>query len=145
MQNGIGTATATEWEVERKRRMPYKWEMLLLLWFSFFLHLVGRQIFNNLLPLIKAELDVSDVQLGLVAAIYTAIIGVGVMIGGYAADAWRRKWIITLSLVVWSVATLLTGLSTGLITLLIFRGVASGGGEAFACCMALGLFGFFVL
>ncbi len=115
----------------RKRLLPYKWEMLVWLWFAFFLHLVDRQIFNNLLPLIKIDLHVSDVQLGLVASIYTGIIGVGVLMGGYAADVWRRKWIIVLSLVVWSAATLLTGVSTGLITLLVFRGLASGGGEAF--------------
>jgi len=116
---------------ERKRLIPYKWEMLIWLWFAFFLHLVDRQIFNNLLPLIKVDLHVSDVRLGLVASIYTGIIGLGVLVGGYAADVWRRKWIIVLSLTVWSTATLLTGLSTGLVTLLIFRGLASGGGEAF--------------
>jgi len=115
----------------KTRLIPYRWELLILLWFAFFLHQADRQIFNNLLPLIKADLQLSDVQLGLVASVFTAVFGLCVLVGGYAADVWRRKWIILISLLVWSAATLLTGLSTGIIALLVFRGLASGGGEAF--------------
>jgi MFS family permease len=113
------------------RLIPYGWELLILLWLAFFLHQADRQIFNNLLPLIKADLQLSDIQLGLVASIFTAVFGLCVLVGGYAADVWRRKWIILISLLVWSAATLLTGVSTGIIALLVFRGLASGGGEAF--------------
>lgn len=112
-------------------RLPYGRELLILLWFAFFLHQADRQIFNNLLPLIRTDLRLSDVQLGLVASVFTAVFGISVLIGGYAADVWRRKWIILVSLLVWSAATLLTGLSSGLAALLVFRGLASGGGEAF--------------
>jgi len=92
------------------RLIPYGWELLVLLWFAFFLHQADRQIFNNLLPLIRMDLHLSDVQLGLVASVFTAVFGLCVLVGGYAADVWRRKWIILISLLVWSVATLLTGL-----------------------------------
>lgn len=113
------------------RRWSYSWELLLLLWITFFLHQADRQIFNNLLPLIRSDLRLTDVQLGLVASIFTASYGVCVMVGGYAGDVLKRKWIVIVSLVVWSAATLLTGFSTGVLALIVFRGIATGGGEAF--------------
>jgi MFS family permease len=112
-------------------RRGYPWELLILLWLAFFLHQADRQIFNNLLPLIRSDLQLSDVQLGLVASVFTATYGVCVMLGGYAGDVLHRKWIVVLSLVIWSAATLLTGLSTGVLLLIVLRGVATGGGEAF--------------
>ncbi|MDX9868746.1 MAG: MFS transporter [Kiritimatiellia bacterium] len=114
-----------------KRRIPYRWELLLLLWFAFFLQQADRQIYNNLLPLLKVDLQLNDVQVGMVASIFTAVFGLCVLIGGYAADVWRRKWIVLFSLLVWSSATVLTGLSTGLLGLIVFRGLSSGSGEAF--------------
>jgi len=116
---------------KNKRLIPYGWELLILLWFAFFLHQADRQIYNNLLPLIRVDLQLGDVQLGLVASVFTAVFGLCVLVGGYAADVWRRKWIILVSLLIWSAATLLTGLSSGLVALIVFRGLASGGGEAF--------------
>ncbi len=113
------------------RLIPYGWELLILLWLAFFLHQADRQIFNNLLPLIRTDLRLSDVQLGMVASVFTVVFGLCVLAGGYAADVWRRKWIILVSLLVWSTATLLTGISTGILALLVFRGLASGGGEGF--------------
>ena len=110
--------------------VPYKWELVVLLWFTFFLHQADRQIYGNLLPLIKSDLQLSDVQLGLVASVFTAVFGVCVLIGGYAGDVLRRKWIVLASLMIFSVATLLSGLSTGLLMLIVFRGLATGGGEA---------------
>ena len=101
------------------------------MWVTFFLHQADRQIYNNLLPLIRADLRLDDVQLGLVASLFTAAYGLSVMVGGYAGDVLRRKWIVIVSLMVWSAATLLTGLSSGVMALMIFRGLATGGGEAF--------------
>ena len=52
-----------------RKRIPYAWEMLALLWLTFFLHQADRRIYNNLLPLILADLRLDDVQLGLVALV----------------------------------------------------------------------------
>ncbi len=112
-------------------KSAYRWELLGLLWIAFFLHQADRQIYNNLLPLIEKDLQLSRTPLGLVTATFTWIYGLTVPVGGYVGDRWRRKWIIVLMLLVWSVGTLLTGLSTGLLGLILFRGIASGFGEAF--------------
>lgn len=109
----------------------YKWELLGLLWIAFFLHQGDRQVFNSVMPLIKASLGLTDIQLGLVGSVFTLVYGVLVPVAGFAGDILPRKWIVFSSLLVFSAGTLLSGLSTGLIMLIIFRSVTTGGGEAF--------------
>ncbi len=111
--------------------IPYKWELLGLLWIAFFLHQADRQIYGNLIPLIQKDLRLSDDSLALVASIFTWVYGAMVPLGGYIGDLVRRKWIIVVMLLVWSAGTLLTGISTGILGLILFRGIASGFGEAF--------------
>lgn len=109
----------------------YKWIMLALLWLAFFLNSADRQIFSVVLPLIKADLDLSDAQLGLIASSLVWTYGLFVPIAGFAGDRLVRKNIIVFSLLFWSVSTLLTGISTTVAQFVLFRGVATGGGEAF--------------
>lgn len=114
-----------------QRLMPYKWELLVLLWIAFTFNQADRQIYNNLLPEIQSDLQLSNENAGLVATVFTAIYGILVPISGYAGDAFRRKWVIIGALALWSTATLLTGLAGGILGLIIFRGLATGAGEAF--------------
>lgn len=114
-----------------RRLLPYKWELIVLLWVAFFLHQADRAVYNVVLPLLKADLRLTDEQLGLVVLVFTWIYGVLVPVAGYAGDVVRRKWIICGSLLFWSSTTVLTGLSRSLAQLIIFRGVSTGGSEAF--------------
>ncbi len=113
------------------RWLPYKWELLVLLWIAFTLNQADRQIYNNLLPQIQSDLQLSDERAGLVATVFTAIYGLLVPISGYVGDVFRRKWVLIGALAVWSTATLLTGLAGGIVGLVVFRGLATGAGEAF--------------
>jgi MFS family permease len=54
-----------------------------------------------------------------------------VPIAGCLADRFSKKWIITISLIFWSFATLLTGLARGFVGIVLFRSVATAGGESF--------------
>jgi MFS family permease len=119
----------------------YKWELIVLLWLAFFLNQADRQIYNVVLPLVKSDLHLSDVQLGLVASIFTGVFAVLVPFAGYAGDVLRRKWIIAGSLLFWSTATLFTGMSTGFLHLVFFRSITTGGGEAFYFPSATSLIG----
>jgi MFS family permease len=114
-----------------KFSIPYKWEMIILLWFAFFLNQGDRQVFNSVLPLIRVDLGLSDIQLGLIATVFTIFYGVLVPFAGYAGDIFSRKSIVLLSLLVFSVGTLVTGFASGLIAMIVFRSIATGGGEAF--------------
>lgn len=102
-----------------------------MLWFAYFLNQGDRQIFNVVIPLIKEDLQLTDVQLGLVATIFTAVYGCMVPFGGYLGDFLKRKWIVFFSILVFSIGTLCTGFSGGLISLIVLRGITTGGGEAF--------------
>lgn len=121
----------------------YKWWLVGLLWVAFFLHQGDRQIFNAVLPLIRVDLGLTDVQMGLVGTIFTAVYGICVPLAGFAGDFLPRKWIIVASLLVFSLGTLCTGLGGGLIGLIVFRSVTTGGGEAFYYPAATSLLGQF--
>jgi MFS family permease len=83
-----------------KLSIPYKWEMIILLWFAFFLNQGDRQVFNSVLPLIRVDLGLSDIQLGLIATVFTVFYGVLVPFAGYAGDIFSRKTIVFFSLLV---------------------------------------------
>ena len=112
-------------------RPNYKWELLLILWVAYFLNQGDRQIYNAVLPLIKADLKVSDVELGMVATAFTLLYGVFVPLAGCLGDFVTKKWIVCLSLLTFSAGTLCTGFSTSILLLILFRSVATGVGEAF--------------
>ena len=109
----------------------YRWELLVILWIAFFLHQGCRQIYNSVIPLIRDDLGLTNVQAGLVSSIFTLIYGLLVPVAGLAGDRFARKWLVVLSLLVFSGGTLLTGFSTSLLMLVIFISFTTGGGEAF--------------
>jgi MFS transporter, Spinster family, sphingosine-1-phosphate transporter len=96
-----------------------------------FFHQGDRAIFGIVLPAIKSDLQLTDSQLGLVGSVLFFMLAVMMPISGYLGDVWNKKWIITGSLVFWSAATMFTGLATGLTGLVVFRSVATAGGESF--------------
>lgn len=109
----------------------YKWEVLLLLWMAFLLNQGDRQVFNTVLPAIRDALNLTDTSVGLIATIFNLFYAIMVPVGGWAGDRFSRKWVTTISILFWSVATMFTGLATSFIWLIILRSVATGGGEAF--------------
>jgi len=117
--------------MKQKKFIPYKWELIIILWFAYFLNQGDRQVFNVVIPLIKEDLQLTDVQLGFVASIFTLVYGILVPFGGYLGDFMKRKWIVFFSIVVFSMGTLLTGFSNGLLSLILLRGLTTGGGESF--------------
>ena len=109
----------------------YKWEVLLLLWMAYLLNQADRQVFNTVLPAIRDALNLTDTSVGLIATIFNLCYALMVPLGGWAGDKFSRKWVVTIAILFWSVATMFTGLATGVIMLILLRSVATGGGEAF--------------
>jgi MFS family permease len=114
-----------------RRALPYRWELLVWLWLAFFFNQADRQVFSTVLPPLKADLALTDVQAGLIATLFTAVLAVMVPIAGYVGDVCNRTRVVTLSLLGWSIATLASGLASGFWFLLLVRSVATGAGEAF--------------
>ena len=109
----------------------YKWEVLGLLWMAYLLNQADRQVFNTVLPAIRDSLNLTDTSVGLIATIFNLCYAFMVPLGGMAGDRLSRKWVTTIAILFWSVATMFTGLATGVVMLILMRSVATGGGEAF--------------
>ena len=108
----------------------YKWEVLALLWAAFFLNQADRQVFNTVLPLIQESMKLTAAEVGLIATIFNLVFALLVPISGYLGDRFSKKAMIVSSIVIWSSATMLTGLSTGVLMFIVFRSFATGLGEA---------------
>lgn len=109
----------------------YKWIMLALLACAFFFHQADRVLFGLLTIPIQDELHLTDVQIGIVNTSLFCTLAVTTPLAGFLGDRFSRKWIITASLLFWSLMTACTGLVGGLCGLVFFRSIATGGGESF--------------
>ena len=106
--------------------------LMLLIVYSF--NWLDRQILGILAPAIKADLHLSNTQLGVLggiafAALYSTLASPLAVI----ADKTSRSWVITLSMIVWSGFTALCGFAGGFWQLFLFRlgvGVGEAGGVA---------------
>ncbi|MCU6454851.1 MFS transporter [Sphingomonas sp. A2-49] len=105
---------------------------MLLLVYTF--NFLDRQILGILVAPIKAELQLSDTQLGALGGIAFALLYSTLAIPlALVADRTSRSWVITISLGVWSAFTALCGLATGFWQFFVFRlgvGVGEAGGVA---------------
>ena len=109
----------------------YKWEVLLLLWMAYLLNQGDRQVFNTVLPAIRDSLSLTDTSIGWIATIFNLFYACCVPFGGWVGDRFSKKWVVTIAILFWSVATMFTGLANGVFMLILMRSVATGGGEAF--------------
>ena len=108
----------------------YKWEVLILLWMGYLLNQADRQVFNTVLPAIRDELSLTDTSIGLIATLFNLAFAIFVPIGGWMGDRFSRKWVVTISVLVFSVATMFTGMAGTFLMLVALRSIATGGGEA---------------
>ena len=118
----------------------FNWELIVLLWLVFFFNQADRQIFNVILPQIKTDLKLTDAELGMIASVFIWAIGLCVPLSGYIGDVFSKKKVIIFSLLLWSAATFFTGLSAGLVHLVILRGIV-GSSESFYAPAANALIG----
>ena len=122
-------------------KLDYKWRMLAFLWVAFLLNQADRAMFGFVMPLLKSDLGLTDVQLGLVATVFHVFYGVLAPFAGFAGDFFRRSRVIFTAILTWSAATVLTGFSTCIAHLVLFRGASLSFGEAFYLPAANALIG----
>ncbi|MDO4575056.1 MAG: MFS transporter [Planctomycetia bacterium] len=109
----------------------YRWELLLLLSLAFFFHQADRALFGILLDPIQADLQLTSEQMGLTGTVLFAVLAFLMPVAGYVGDRFNKKWVITCSILFWSMSTLVTGWARSFWTLMMFRSVATAGGESF--------------
>jgi MFS family permease len=124
---------------EKTKRAPHAHLILAVLFAVSILNFVDRQILGILAGRIKADLLITDAQLGF---LYGTVFGIfyaafGVPLGVYADLGSRRK-LIGWGLALWSLMTALSGMATGFTSLALAR-VGVGVGEASASPAAYSL------
>jgi MFS family permease len=108
----------------------YKWLLVGMLWFTCFFNYADRQAIFSVFPLLKAEMNLSDVQLGIVGGSFMWVYAAAGPLAGIIGDRMKRKTLIIGGLVFWSAVTVATALSTTYWHLVLFRAL-EGFGEAF--------------
>ncbi|MEE8307614.1 MAG: MFS transporter, partial [Gammaproteobacteria bacterium] len=109
---------------------PQAWGMVAMLTAAYVLSYVDRYMLNLLVEPIKADMGLSDGQVGLLMglafAVFYATMGLPI---GWLADRWRRTWIIAFGMILWSAATMACGLARNYWQLFLAR-MHVGVGEA---------------
>jgi MFS family permease len=108
----------------------YKWAVVAMLWFVCFFNYADRQAMFSVFELLKSEMNLTDVQLGIVGAAFMWVYAGFGTIAGLIGDRARRKPLIIGGLIFWSAITIATALSTKYSHLVMFRAL-EGFGEAF--------------
>ncbi len=108
----------------------YAWYMVGLLTVTYICSFVDRYVLGLLIEPIKADIQLSDTQLGLLLgpafAIFYVTMGLPL---GWLADRKRRTWIVACGVTVWSAATIASGLAKNFTQLFLAR-MTVGIGEA---------------
>jgi MFS transporter, Spinster family, sphingosine-1-phosphate transporter len=99
------------------------WGTVALLWITYLLNYVDRQVVFSMFPVLKTDLGFSDTQLGLIGSVFTWVYSLCMVLSGRAADLFRRDRLIIGSLLLWSVATLGTSASHSVSSFLSWRAV----------------------
>ena len=110
--------------------MAYKWWVVAMLWFVCLFNYADRQAIFSVFPLLKQEMNLSDVQLGVVGSAFMWVYAFGAPLAGMIGDRFNRKALILGGLIFWSVVTVATALSTSYWQLVLCRAL-EGLGETF--------------
>ena len=119
----------------------YKWLLIAMLSFAFFFHQADRALFGLLTIPIQDELNLTGGQMGWINGALFATLAVMTPIAGFCGDRFSRKWLITGSLIFWSITTACMGfvgdfhvlglVIPAFLSVMFFRSIATGGGESF--------------
>jgi MFS family permease len=110
----------------------YPWAVVFLLWFVALLNYIDRQMLSTMKP--SMMVDIAELQtaanFGRLMAIFLWIYALMSPVSGIIADRLNRKWLIVISLFIWSGVTLLMGFAKTFNQLYVLRAVM-GVSEAF--------------
>ena len=119
----------------------YKWFLIAMLSFAFFFHQADRALFGLLTIPIQDELNLTGGQMGWINGALFGTLAIMTPIAGFCGDRFSRKWLITGSLIFWSITTACMGfvgdfhvlgfMIPAFLSVMFFRSIATGGGESF--------------
>ncbi|MHB1022173.1 MAG: spinster family MFS transporter [Acidobacteriaceae bacterium] len=108
----------------------YKWLVVGMLWFVCFFNYADRQAIFSVFPLLKSQLRMTDLQLGMVGTSFMWAYALFGPLAGWLCDRLPRKTMVLGGLLFWSLVTASTALAHSYGELLLCRALG-GLGEAF--------------
>jgi MFS family permease len=118
----------------------YKWLVVGMLWFVCFFNYADRQAIFAVFPLIKQQMGLTDVQLGIVGAAFMWMYALFGPLAGWLCDRLPRKALVLGGLIAWSLVTALTAVCHTYGQLVLCRAL-SGLGEAVYLPASMSLIG----
>jgi N-acetylneuraminic acid mutarotase/MFS family permease len=94
-------------------RRNQAWLFVGLLWVVAVFNYVDRQVLFSVFPLLRADLQLTDWQLGLLSTVFLWVYGILSPFSGFLADRYGARRVILGSLLVWSLVTWATGQTQG--------------------------------
>jgi MFS family permease len=107
----------------------YEWKAVSLLAIGFGMVGLDRFIINPLFPVIQKDLGLNYRDLGLISAVLALTWGLASIFSGRLSDRVGRKTVLVPAIAIFSLLVAITGLATGLVSLLVIRslmGLAEG-------------------
>lgn len=100
--------------MSRMNTKRYPWILVGLLWVVALLNYMDRQMLSTMKPSMQADIVElqSATNFGYLMAVFLWIYGLMSPVSGIIADRMNRKWLIVISLFVWSAVTLMMGYAT---------------------------------
>lgn len=95
----------------KKDMLPGAWLIVALLFFIGTLNYLDRSTITTMRESIVSVIPMNDAQFGLLTSVFLWVYGILSPFAGFLADRFSRSRVIIISLLVWSVVTLLTGFS----------------------------------
>ncbi|HEY2543306.1 MAG TPA: MFS transporter [Gaiellaceae bacterium] len=105
----------------RQRHSTNPWVILVLICIAQFMVILDATIVNVALPSIQKDLGLSEANLQWIINAYTLVFGGFLLLGGRAGDLLGRKRLFLIGLVIFTVASLLNGISSSSGQLIGFR------------------------
>ena len=119
---------------------PKRWTALALVGAAFFMTVLDTTVVNVALPTIQTKLHFSDTNLQWVITAYSITFGGLLLLGGRAADLLGRRRVFLFGLALFTLASLVAGLSQDSAMLIILRAV-QGAGAAIVAPASLSIVG----
>jgi MFS family permease len=85
--------------------------LLGFMWFAYFLNYCDRQAVFAMFPSLKSDLGMTDQQLGLTGTVFLWVYALGCPVAGIIGDRVSKRILVVLSLIIWSLVTVTTGLA----------------------------------
>ena len=121
---------------------PYRWALIAMLWLVCFCNYGDRQAIFSIFPLLRSDLHLTDIQLGVVASSFMWMYALAGPLAGWLSDRVSPRTVILGALAFWSAVTAATAACHSFGPMVFFR-TLGGLGEAFYFPAAMALIGMY--